>query len=65
MKTSTIIGSRFGAIALAIYFAAALAVINLFRLRPEFVLCLLGLSGLPIVSIIACRAGYRAGKSHK
>lgn len=65
MNTSTIIGLKYGAIALPIYFVTALAVINLFWLRPEFVLALLGIVALPAVSIIACRAGYKAGKSNK
>ena len=65
MNTSTIVGIKYGAIALAIYFAVAFAVINIFWLRPEFVLALLGIVGLPTVSVIACHAGYKAGKSSR
>jgi hypothetical protein len=63
MNTSTILGLKYGAIAVVIYLATAFAVINLLWLRPDFVFMVLGILGLPAVSAICCRAGYKGGRS--
>lgn len=61
MNTSTIIGLKYGALAAAIWFAAAFVLINL-GLRAEFVLLALGFASLPATAISVSRVAYRSGK---
>ena len=61
MNKSTIIGLKYGGIAAAIWFAAALVLINL-GLRADGVLFALGFASLPATAIIVSRVALCARK---
>ena len=64
MKTSTLIGLKYGAIAVPVWFVSAIVLMAL-GLRTEFVFFVLGCASLPAIAIIASRAAYAAGKKDR
>lgn len=64
MNISTVIGLKYGGIALAIWFAAAFVLINL-GLRAELVLLTLGFAALPTTAIMVSRVAYASGKKDR